>query len=106
MARLVAGTVQRPAVGTLLHLPAAAHPPGQPTVEVGVEVLNGAGLEHLAHLLAWGIERGMTVRDALALPFYHPTLEEGLRTAFRDLAKHLDLLGACRCEDLADCPGG
>jgi hypothetical protein len=26
----------------------------------------------------------MTVEDALALPYYHPTLEESLRTCLRD----------------------
>jgi dihydrolipoamide dehydrogenase len=45
--------------------------------------------EHLAHLLAWAIQRELTVEDALALPFYHPTVEEGVRTALRDLAKSL-----------------
>ena len=27
----------------------------------------------------------MTVNQVLALPFYHPVIEEGLRTALRDL---------------------
>lgn len=45
--------------------------------------------EHLAHLLAWSIQRELTVEDVLALPFYHPVVEEGLRTALRDLAKNL-----------------
>ena len=43
--------------------------------------------EHMAHLLALAVERGLTVADVLAMPFYHPVLEEGLRTALRDLAK-------------------
>lgn len=37
--------------------------------------------EHLAHLLAWSIQQGLTVPQLLAMPFYHPVLEEGLRTA-------------------------
>ncbi len=36
------------------------------------------GGEHLAHHLAWAMEHELTVYDMLALPFYHPTLEEGL----------------------------
>ena len=34
--------------------------------------------EHLAHHLAWAMEQGLTVYDMIQLPFYHPTLEEGL----------------------------
>jgi len=45
--------------------------------------------EHLAHLLAACIQANMTVHNALQLPFYHPTLEEGLRTALRDAATQL-----------------
>lgn len=40
--------------------------------------------EHLAHLLAWGIQQNLTVFDLLKFPFYHPAVEEGLRTALRD----------------------
>jgi len=46
--------------------------------------------EHLAHLLSWAIANKMTVFDALAAPFYHPVIEEGLRTCLRDLAKKID----------------
>ncbi|WP_152629425.1 dihydrolipoyl dehydrogenase [Haliangium ochraceum] len=42
--------------------------------------------EHLAHLLAWSIEQKLTVFDLQQMPFYHPTLEEGLSTAIADLA--------------------
>lgn len=42
--------------------------------------------EHLAHLLALAIQRQLTVHDMLAMPFYHPVLEEGLRTALRDIS--------------------
>jgi len=41
--------------------------------------------EHLAHLLAWSIEMGLTVERVLQMPYYHPVLEEGLRTALRTL---------------------
>ena len=46
--------------------------------------------EHLAHLLAWALSNGMTVSETLAMPFYHPTVEEGLRTALRDVASQID----------------
>jgi dihydrolipoamide dehydrogenase len=45
--------------------------------------------EHLAHLLALAIERKATVRDLIRAPFYHPTLEEGVRAALREIAKEL-----------------
>ena len=51
---------------------------------LGAEMI-GPRAEHLAHLLAWSIEMGMTVERALQMPFYHPVLEEGLRTALRTL---------------------
>lgn len=41
--------------------------------------------EHLAHLLAWVMSMELTVFDVLAMPFYHPVIEEGLRTALRDV---------------------
>jgi dihydrolipoamide dehydrogenase len=44
----------------------------------------GPDAEHIAHLLAWVIQLGQTVDGVLALPFYHPVVEEGLRTALRD----------------------
>lgn len=56
--------------------------------------------EHFAHLLAFAIERSSTVSDILRMPFYHPTLEEGLRTALRDAASQL---GGRPASDLASC---
>ena len=41
--------------------------------------------EHLAHLLALAVQEKLTLDQFLNLPFYHPTLEEGLRTALRDI---------------------
>jgi dihydrolipoamide dehydrogenase len=41
--------------------------------------------EHLAHLMAWALQSRMTVEQMLEMPFYHPVIEEGLRTALRDL---------------------
>lgn len=39
--------------------------------------------EHIAHLLSWIIHQGVTLDDVLNQAYYHPTLEEGLRTAFK-----------------------
>ena len=50
----------------------------------------GPDLEHLAHLLAWVHQLGLTVGQILELPFYHPVVEEGLRTALRDAKAQLD----------------
>jgi len=56
--------------------------------------------EHLAHLLVLAVERQMTVADMLAMPVYHPTLEEGLRSALRSLSKEVAGSGG---SDLSDC---
>lgn len=55
---------------------------------LGAEMIAPAG-EHLAHLLAWAIQQNMTVFDVLQMPYYHPTVEEGMRTAIRDLASQI-----------------
>ena len=60
------------------------------------------GAEHMAHLLALALDRGMTVRELLRLPFYHPVLEEGLRSALRELAAQLPVAGE---SDLQSCGG-
>ena len=52
---------------------------------LGAEMVGPAG-EHLAHLMAWAFQRKLTVFEMLRMPFYHPTVEEGLRTALRDAA--------------------
>lgn len=51
---------------------------------LGAEMF-GPDCEHLAHIIAWAIGSGLTVNQALSMPFYHPVVEEGLRTALRDL---------------------
>lgn len=48
--------------------------------------------EHLAHLLAWMIDADQDIYQILKKPFYHPTLEEGLRTAFKHARRQLDAL--------------
>jgi dihydrolipoamide dehydrogenase len=40
--------------------------------------------EHIGHLLAWALQMKLTIAQILELPFYHPVVEEGLRTALRD----------------------
>ena len=71
---------------------------------VGAEMF-GPRVEHMAHLLSWAIQQGLSVQQALQMPFYHPVFEEGLRTALRDLSNQLQITGDCRSEDLADAPG-
>ncbi|WP_276809063.1 dihydrolipoyl dehydrogenase [Castellaniella defragrans] len=53
---------------------------------LGAEMI-GPDAEHVAHLLAWALQMELTVPDMLKLPFYHPTIEEGIRTALRDAAR-------------------
>ena len=48
--------------------------------------------EHLAHLLAWMIDADQDIYQILKKPFYHPTLEEGLRTAFKHARRQFDSL--------------
>lgn len=52
--------------------------------------LFGPDIEHLAHLLAWAVQLKLTAKAVLELAFYHPTVEEGLRTALGDIARQLD----------------
>lgn len=56
---------------------------------LGAEMIAPGG-EHLGHLLAWSIEQNLTVFDMLKMPFYHPVLEEGMRTALRDLSNKVE----------------
>jgi len=59
----------------------------------------GPQAEHIAHLLAWAVQNKMTVPQMLDMPFYHPVIEEGLRTALRDLNAKLkfgpDIINHC-----------
>jgi dihydrolipoamide dehydrogenase len=45
----------------------------------------GPEIDQSAHLLCWAIEWGKSASDLLDLPFYHPTLVEGLKTALREI---------------------
>lgn len=55
---------------------------------LGAEMV-GPDAEHVGHLLSWALQAGMTVAEMLQMPFYHPVVEEGLRTALRDLDAHV-----------------
>jgi dihydrolipoamide dehydrogenase len=55
---------------------------------LGAEMF-GPRAEHLGHLLAWAHQSGMTVGQMLEMPFYHPVIEEGLRTALQNAHKQL-----------------
>ena len=70
---------------------------------LGAEMV-GPAAEHLAHLLAWSHQQKMTVNQMLDMPFYHPVIEEGLRTALRDVQAKLqidnEISKAC-----CNCPG-
>ena len=56
---------------------------------LGAAIVSTKG-EHLGHLLSWCIEQGLTVHDLLRMPFYHPTIEEGLQAALYNLLKEVD----------------
>lgn len=56
---------------------------------LGAELI-GPDAEHLAHLLAWAHQQTLTIDEILELPFYHPVVEEGLRTALRDARTQLE----------------
>ena len=55
---------------------------------LGAEMV-APGAEHLAHLLSWALQSKMSIGQMLDMPFYHPVIEEGLRTALRDLEAKL-----------------
>lgn len=71
---------------------------------LGAEML-GPAAEHIGHLLAWSVQRGDTVQQMLDSPFYHPVVEEGLRTALRQLQRALHM-GPVPVERCPDCGPG
>lgn len=72
---------------------------------LGAEMI-GPHHEHVAHLLAWSIQSRLTVGEVLEMPFYHPVIEEGVRTGLRMLQKALGMgpMPPLRCIDCG--PGG
>ncbi len=71
---------------------------------LGAEMF-GPAAEHLGHLISWAVQKRMTVSETLEMPFYHPVIEEGLRTALRDLSARLEL-GPAVAENCLDCGVG
>ncbi|MBW3196296.1 dihydrolipoyl dehydrogenase [Marinobacter nauticus] len=60
----------------------------QSGILLGAEMF-GPAAEHIGHLLAWAVQQSLTVHEILGMPFYHPVIEEGVRTAFRDASDKL-----------------
>jgi dihydrolipoamide dehydrogenase len=54
-------------------------------VLLGAEMV-GPGAEHIAHVLAWAIEHRIGIRQLRDSPIYHPSLEEGIKPALREIA--------------------
>jgi dihydrolipoamide dehydrogenase len=77
----------------------------QTGVFLGAEMV-GPAAEHIGHLLSWSVQHRLTVQQMLDSPFYHPVIEEGLRTALRQLMRELKM-GPVPVEHCLDCgPGG
>jgi len=57
---------------------------------LGAEMICVRG-ENLGHLLAWCIQKEMTVGELLQMPFYHPVMEEALQAALNDLYAKVDM---------------
>jgi dihydrolipoamide dehydrogenase len=55
---------------------------------LGAEMI-GPAAEHVGHLLAWAAQGGLSVHEMLAMPYYHPVIEESLRTGLRHLNRQL-----------------
>ena len=51
---------------------------------IGADLFTPAS-EHLAHIIAWAVQNGHTATQLLGMPFYHPTIEEGLKSALRTI---------------------
>jgi hypothetical protein len=78
------------------HLDASAQVKSVKKTATGVAVndlhRNGAWkTERFDYVLAWAAQQRMTVSRMLEMPFYHPVIEEGLRTALRDLGHKLQI---------------
>lgn len=49
------------------------------------------GADHLSHLLAWAIEDRLDANALLDRPYYHPTFEEGLKPALREICEKVGI---------------
>ncbi|MCL7487874.1 MAG: dihydrolipoyl dehydrogenase [Desulfobulbaceae bacterium] len=56
---------------------------------LGAEMAAPGG-EHLGHLISLALQQQVSVFEMLTLPYYHPVIEEGFRTAVRTAAKQVD----------------
>jgi len=71
---------------------------------LGAEIAVPDG-EHLAHILALAMQNRMKIAELLQMPFYHPTVEEGLRSSLRDAMKKLSSKSRPGVNDLCQsCP--
>ena len=73
-------------------------------VFLGAEMF-GPRAEHIGQLLAWAHQMNMTVPCMIEMPFYHPVVEEGLRTALRDANEKLHM-GRSLAENSMECGPG
>ena len=71
---------------------------------LGAEMV-GPAAEHIGHLLSWAVQHQLTVQQMLDSPFYHPVIEEGVRTALRELNRQLRM-GPVPIERCLDCGPG
>jgi len=71
---------------------------------LGAEMI-GPAAEHIAHLLVCSVQQNITVQQMLDSPFYHPVIEEGVRTALRTLRAELKM-GPAPVERCLDCGPG
>lgn len=71
---------------------------------LGAEMV-GPAAEHIGHLLSWSVQRRDTVQQMIDSPFYHPVVEEGVRTALRHLQRKL-VLAPQPPESCLDCVPG
>lgn len=71
---------------------------------LGAEMV-GPAAEHIGHLLAWSVQHRLTVQQMLDSPFYHPVIEEALRTALRHLNNELQMgpISVEQCLDYGPC---
>ncbi len=56
---------------------------------LGAEMCAPRG-EHLGHLLAWTMRRGVTAGELVQMPYYHPVMEEALQAAVNALYHHVE----------------
>lgn len=65
----------------------------------------GPRMENMAHFIALAVHNNVCVPELLQTPIYHPTFEEGLRTALNALVRNLRLHGQCAPQHFVNCPG-